>query len=233
MKMKNLTLSLVILGGMLSAFTAIDLVEKEVTLLDNSKLIYHVNEKNEMQGAYSVQNPKNDITLRGSYTANKRTGNWYCFNNDKSIFLRYNYDLKKILFIDTVAIQQAEIVIIDKNPEAVKNASISVPVCAIDQYISFLKQEIIDVFPTNQMQYTAPTDIQIVAKLDTKNQVKYEVNYVFDRSKKTFYISGKNKAFTIDWIPAMYNGEVVASEFKVATQISFTSENGHKRFNWN
>lgn len=231
--MKNLILSSLVLGASLFSFTLIDGIQKEAKLIDDSKLIYHVNEKNELHGAYSVQNTKDNVTIRGSYTDNKRTGNWYCFNNDKSLFLRYNYDQKKILFIDTVAIKKAEIVILDKNPEAVKNASISVPVCPLDQYISFLKKEISDVFPQPHMQYATPTNLEIVAKVDANGQAKYQVNYIFDKIKRSISVSGKSKAFVIDWVPAMYEGKGVASEFKVATEISFSNNDGHKRFNWN
>lgn len=231
--MKNLILSSLVLGASLFSFTLIDGIQKEVKLIDDSKLIYHVNEKNELHGAYSVQNTKDNITIRGSYTDNKRTGNWYCFNNDKSLFLRYNYDQKKILFIDTTAIKKAEIVIIDKNPEAVKNASISVPVCPLDQYVSFLKKEISDVFPQPHMQYATPTSLEIVAKVDANGQAKYQVNYIFDKIKRSISVSGKSKAFVIDWVPAMYEGKGVASEFKVATEISFSNNDGHRRFNWN
>ncbi len=231
--MKNLILSSLVLGASLFSFTLIDGIQKEVKLIDDSKLIYHVNDKNELHGAYSVQNTKDNVTIRGSYTDNKRTGNWYCFNNDKSLFLRYNYDQKKILFIDTTAIKKAEIVIVDKNPEAVKNASISVPVCPLDQYVSFLKKEISDVFPQPHMQYATPTSLEIVAKVDANGQAKYQVNYIFDKIKRSISVSGKSKAFVIDWVPAMYEGKGVASEFKVATEISFSNNDGHKRFNWN
>lgn len=231
--MKNLILSSLVLGASLVSFTLINSVQKEVKLIDDSKLIYNVNEKNELHGAYSVLNTKETVTIRGSYTDNKRTGNWYCFNNDKSMFLRYNYDQKKILFIDTVAIKKAEIVIVDKNPEAVKNSSISVPVCPIDQYLSIMKKEITESFPPPHMEYTGPTQIEIVAKVDANGQAKYQANYIFDKIKRSISISGKNKAFTIDWIPAMYDGKGIASEFKVATEVSFSNADGHKRFNWN
>lgn len=231
--MKNLILSSLVLGASLVSFTLINSVQKEVKLIDESKLTYNLNEKNELHGAYSVENVKNVVTIRGNYTNNKRTGNWYCFNNDKSMFLRYNYDLKKILFIDTTAIKKAEIVVLDKNPDVVKNASISVPVCGLDQYLSLLRREISDNFPPMHMQYTAPMDLEIVAKVDANGQAKYSVNYVFDKIARSLSVYGKNKEFVIDWVPAMYNGKGVASEFKMNAQVSFSNTDGHKRFNWN
>lgn len=231
--MKNFILSVAFFGTIGLSFKAIDTIQKEAKLIDNSKVTYHIDENNKMEGAYSVQNTKNDVVMRGSYKDDRRTGNWYCFNDNKSMFLRYNYDQKKLLYIDTVAIKKAEITIIDKDTEVVKGASITVPICSIDQYVSLLKTEIIDTFPQNQMKYNGATDIEIVAKVDANGLAKYNVNYFFEGSKKSLLLSGKSKAFKIDWVPAMYNDKGVAAEFKVATQITFANGDGHRRFNWN
>ena len=210
------------------------LEQKTKILMDNSKLTYNVNDKNKLDGAYFVENTDRNIWIRGSYKDEKRTGNWYTFNSNKTVFMRYNYDLKKLLFLDTVALKKAEIVITDKNPEYAKNGSVPLPICSIDQYTSLLVEAAKASYPKEIIIYNKPLDITINAIVKSANKVQYIASYTYQGNKFKYEIDTKNLDFSIDWIPSTFNGKDVEAEFRVATTMEFSTEgNGRQRFRWN
>jgi len=216
-----------------SIFGILEIKEKSVILPDDTKLTYQVDEKNKMNGLFTVINTSQQPLIRGSYKEDKRSGNWYCFSNDKSVFMRYNYDLNKVLYLDTVAIKKATIKVLSNNKEVAENASISLPVCSIDQYVSLLNEEIKASIPQNQVVYNRVTDFEITATIDEKNRVEYKYAYMFGNNKFERVLKPRASKFNIDWIPAMYADKAVASEFRVYSQITFTADNNRmSRFNW-
>ncbi len=231
--MKALLLPIVITGAIISAIINPP-TEKTKILIDNSRLTYNINEYKKLEGIYFIENTKKDVWLRGNYTDNKRSGNWYAFNSNKTVFLRYNYDLKKLVYLDTLALQKAEIAITDRNPDAVKNGSILLPVCSIDQYTSLLNESAKAMFPKSQIVFNKPIDIVITAKVKSSANINYAINYRLDGTNYTFNINPRDMDYQIEWLPSTYNGKDVEAEFKVSSTIVFEPAGSEqKRFKWN
>jgi hypothetical protein len=232
--MKAFVLPIVISSSIIGAVLGLyELKEKTAILIDDTKLTYQVDEKNQLNGLYTVINTSHVPLLRGSYKDDKRSGNWYCFNNDKSIFLRYNYDSNKILALDTVNIKKATIKILSKDKDAVENASISLPICSIDQYISLMNGEIKKSLNTKHITFDKAMDFEIKATLNEKNKVQYKIGYLYNKEKYEYILSPSFSKFNIDWIPAMYKGNAVPSEFTVYSEIKFAVDyDKQPRFNW-
>ncbi len=233
--MKAIAFPIMITGALIAAIiNPGETVQKTKILSDNSRLTYNLNEKNKLDGAYFVENTQRNVWLRGAYKEEKRAGNWYAFNSDKTVFLRYNYDLKKLLFIDTVAIKKAEITILDKSDEVAKGASILLPVCSIDQYVSLLGEAAKAGYPKDNIIYNKPTLVTITATVKSAKDVKYAVVYNFRGSNYTYNINNRDLDFPIDWIPSTYNGKDVEAEFKVSTSLVFDADPSQtRRFKWN
>lgn len=230
--MKAVLYPILITGALVASI--VNPEQKTKILNDNSRLTYNVNEKNKLDGAYFVENTDKNIWIRGSYKDQKRTGNWYAFNSDKTVFMRYNYDLKKILALDTIALKKAEITITDKNDEYAKNASAPLPICSIDQYSSLLVEAAKVSFPKENIIYNKPFDITITAIIKSEKDVAYTASYMFQGRNFIFNINPKNIDFDIDWIPSSYNGKDVEAEFKITTKTEFsTNSSGKFRFKWN
>lgn len=229
--MKAIAFPLIITGALIGTFFA-EITQKTKVLADDSRLTYNVSEKNKLEGAYFIENTNRDIWIRGTYKDNQRVGNWYAFNNDKTISLRYNYDLKKILFLDTIALKRAEITITDE--KAAGNGSIVLPICSIDQYLSILKEAAKSSFPKEQIIYNKQIPIEIIATVKSSNDVIYTVSYKVNEKMYAFDINNKNIDFDIEWIPSTYNGKNLEAEFSVKSSLLF-SDNGNenRRFKWN
>lgn len=233
--MKAIAFPIFITGALIAAIiNPGDTVQKTKILADNSRITYNVKEKNKLEGAYFIENTDKTIWMRGTYKDEKKSGNWYAFNNDKTVFMRYNYDLKKLLYLDTVAIKKAEISITDKNEEAAKNASVPLPICSIDQYVSIMGEAVKAGFPKDNIIYSKPTDVTIVATIKSAKDIKYSAVYNFRGTNLTFEINNKDLDLNIDWIPSTYNGKDVEAEFKVNTKIEFDPNPSQtRRFKWN
>ncbi len=233
--MKAIALPIILTGALIaSIINPSETVQKTKILSDNSRLTYNLNDKNKLEGAYFVENTQRNIWLRGTYKEEKRAGNWYAFNSDKTVFMRYNYDLKKLLYLDTVAIKKAEITILDKNDEVAKGASVLLPVCSIDQFVSLLGEAAKAGFPKENIIYSKPTPVTITATVKSAKDVKYAVVYDFRGTNFTFEINKKDLDFPIDWIPSTYNGKDVEAEFKVFATLVFDPDPSQtRRFKWN
>jgi hypothetical protein len=233
--MKAIAFPIIITGALIAAIiNPGEIVQKTKVLADNSRLTYNINEKNKLEGAYFVENTQKNIWLRGTYKEEKRSGNWYAFNNDKTVFLRYSYDLKKLLYLDTVAIKKAEIDITDKDPEAVKNASVPLPICSIDQLGSLLGEAAKSTYPKEIIMYNQPIDLTITATIKSATNVSYTAAYTYKGENFAYVINSKKLDLDINWIPSTYNGKDVEATFKFATKIMFFA-NGtdRQRFIWN
>ncbi|WP_316768126.1 hypothetical protein [Pedobacter frigiditerrae] len=233
--MKAIAFPIMITGALIAAIiNPSKVVQKTKVLADNSRITYNLNDKNKLDGAYFVENTQRNIWLRGTYKEEKRAGNWYAFNSDKTVFMRYNYDLKKLLYLDTVALKKAEISITDKNDEAAKNASPALPICSIDQFLSILGESAKAGYPKENLVYNQLIDITIIAKVKSEKDVTYSVNYTKKGQVYAYPINKKDIDFNIDWIPSTYNGKDVEAEFKVPAKIMFYEDgSGMRRFVWN
>lgn len=229
--MKAITLPLIITGALIGTLFT-EITQKTKILSDNSRVTYNVNEKNKLEGAYFVENTNRDIWIRGAYKDNQRIGNWYTFNSDKTVALRYNYDLKKILFLDTIALKKAEITITD--PNANGNGSVVLPICSIDQYLSVLKAAAKSIFPKEQIVYNKEIPIEIIATVKSSDDVIYTISYKINDKMYAFDIKNKDIDFDIEWIPSSYNGKNLEAEFSVKSSLLFSDNGSDKqRFKWN
>jgi len=207
--------------------------QKTSILSDQTKVVYAMNDSKKFEGAYSVLKDEDKIFLRGVYKDNSRSGNWYAFNNNGDVFLRYNYDLKKLLFLDTVSINRIKVDIDANDPVVKEKASIPVPIASIDQYISLLGTELKRVVLKENKSADGTLDADLVTNIDQNGKATYEAHYVADGIPVTKRLIIAEKAFNIDWIPSSYNGKNYAAAFSVKARIDFAQKPGIKqRFIW-
>lgn len=208
--------------------------QKTTYLSDQSKLNYNINDAKVLDGGYELYTPDGKMTLRGAYKDNQRVGNWYAFNPDGSIFVRYNYTLKKLISADTAAIGRATYEILTNNEEAKKGASIPVPVCSIEQYISLLGTEFQRKTLKENKSASGTLDVDLIANVDANGKARYSAFYSIDGFKFNTKIVVSEKLFDIEWLPATYKGETMASVFKVKFQADFSPDpTKRQRFIWN
>lgn len=210
------------------------LFNKEVTglLSDNSKVVYNISDDKKLDGAFTISTKEDKLILRGSYKADKRAGNWYCFNPDGTVFMRYNYDLKKLLALDTGRIARAKVEIKGRNDE-VQNASIPIPVCSIDQYISILGAEFRRLILAENKTAEGTIAVELIANIDRNGKAGYSGVYTVDGTTVTKTLKPNDKLFNIEWLPASYQGEKVAAVFRVNMTCDLSSDGSSKqRFRW-
>jgi antitoxin component YwqK of YwqJK toxin-antitoxin module len=207
--------------------------QKSSVLSDQTKVVYGMNDSKKIEGAYSVLKDDDKVFLRGVYKDNLRVGNWYAFNDNGNVFLRYNYDLKKLLFLDTVSINRIKVDIASTDPVIKEKASIPVPIASIDQYISLLATELKRVILKENKSADGTLDTDLVTNIDQNGKATYEAHYAADGIPVTKRLIIAEKAFNIDWIPSSYNGKNYASVFSVKARIDFAQKPGIKqRFIW-
>lgn len=205
--------------------------EKKATLGDFSILTYNVGADRKLSGTYVIVNSDKKTWLRGSYLANERVGNWYCFNSDGKVFLRYNFDQKKLLQLDTTAMKNVEINILSEDAETIKNSTIPVPMCSPDQYISLFSSQIASVV-NKEIHLPAEVPITVIAKLDKRNKVDYMLTYTIGKTTYTSPLKMQETKFDIVWLPATFDGKPVASEFIIKSTYK-KDQSGRLRFKWN
>lgn len=222
-----------VLGGFFFSHFSFAQQQKNATLSDHTKLVYSLNNAKQLNGIYAVQKDSNEVLLRGMYKDNARTGNWYAFNNNGAVFMRYNYDLKKLLFLDTTSINRLKVEILTADPEIKEKASIPVPISSIDQYISLLGSELKRMVLTENKNADGILVADLISNIDKNGKVKYEAKYDADGISVIKRLIINEKDFKIDWIPSTYNGVTYASQFSVKAKIDFAEKPGLKqRFIW-
>ncbi len=209
-------------------------LEKTAFLSDRSKVIYHTSEEKVLDGPFALSMPNGNLSLRGVYKNNERSGNWYCFNPDGSTFLRYNYDQKKLVYLDTAAITRVKFNVIGLAPELKKDASVPVPICSIEQYISLLGTEIQRKIFAQNKSAEGTIDVDLIANVNDKGKAYYSGHYVVDGVDVEQKITINEKPFDLDWIPASYKGKKYASTFAVKMRFTLTQDpTVRQRFIWN
>jgi hypothetical protein len=207
--------------------------QKTSVLSDQTKVVYAMNDAKKIEGVYSVLKNDDKVFLRGVYKDNTRSGNWYAFNDNGNVFLRYNYDLKKLLYLDTVSINRLKVEIKADDPEIKEKASIPVPISSIDQYISLLGTELKRVILKENKSADGTLDADLITNIDKNGKANYEASYTVDGIPVTKRLIISEKAFDIDWIPSSYKGTNYASVFSVKARIDFAQKPGIKqRFIW-
>lgn len=207
--------------------------QKTSSLSDQTKVVYAMNDSKKLDGVYSIVKDEDKVFLRGIYKDNSRTGNWYAFNNDGKVFLRYNYDLKKLIYLDMVSINRIKVEVSTTDPVIKEKASIPVPIASIDQYISLLGTELKRVILKDNKNADGTLDADLITNIDKNGKATYEAHYVADGIPVTKRLIIAEKAFDIDWIPSSYKGTSYASVFSVKARIDFAQKPGIKqRFIW-
>jgi len=207
-------------------------VEKTIKLNNTSKLVYNVDESNNTKsGIYAIQNLKNNgVWLKGNYKNDTRVGLWYFFDSKNKLTMRYNYDQKKLAFIDTAALGAVSVNILSKDPEIVKNASAPLPLCSVDYMVALIAGKLNGGYGTSVAEITA--------RVDAAGKATYSVSYVKDNKKTDKKkIDFDTNNFWIDWIPSMYNNKPVESEFTVYATLNGSNDSSApasavRRFRW-
>lgn len=205
--------------------------EKKMSLPDESKLTYQLlNDK--LNGIYSIDKDGENL-LRGNYLNEKRVGNWYFLNKDKSLFARYNYDAKKLLYVDTKTLALATVKVNSGNNDIDANASVSLPLISLEQYLPLVTRLAESAVPLDDLYKLDQNSTTIIAHVDTDGKANYEVRYKI-KGKDVYHKFSVNKEpFTLDWVPAAYNGKSYPSDFIINAKLSVpTSQESHRRFNW-
>jgi len=207
--------------------------QKTTSLSDATKVVYAMNDAKKLDGVYSVMKDDDKVLLRGVYKDNARAGNWYAFNDNGKVFLRYNYDLNKLVYLDTLSINRLSVNVNTPDPTAKEKASIPVPIASIDQYISLLGTELKRMILRENKNADGTLDVELTTNIDKKGRANYEASYFADGLKVVKRLVIAEKGFDIDWIPSSYNGQNYASTFTVKARIDFTQKPGIKqRFIW-
>lgn len=207
-------------------------VEKTGRLVDQSRVSYNLSENEVLNGAFEIKDVKETTRLRGAYTNDKRTGNWYCFDASGKMVLRYNYDLKKLVTLDEDQLAGMSVTILDKNPEVVKGASVPVPICSMEQVKRIVEEQLKNDIPAKLKAEGGQVTADFSVRINADGQAKYFAKYVFKDVSYTTMVFVKDKVFKIEWLPATYEGKGYKSE--IAFSSSFDLVPGdHKRFIWN
>ncbi|MFC4211881.1 hypothetical protein ACFOWA_11845 [Pedobacter lithocola] len=207
--------------------------QKTTTLSDQTKVVFNVIDEKILEGAYTIIKGEDKVVLRGVYKNNVRIGNWYAFNDDGNVFLRYNYDLKKLLVLDTTSINRLKVDVISNDLDVKEKASIPIPITSIDQYISLLGTELKRMVKTENKNAEGVLEADLITNIDKNGKASYQAKYTADGINVTKRLNINEKGFDFDWIPATYKGEIYASTFSVKAKIDFTEKGGIKqRFIW-
>ena len=214
-------------------FAAPMLLVKEVSglLSDESKVVYNLSEDKKLNGAFTIVK-ESKVILRGSYKDDKRSGNWYCFNPDGSVYMRYNYDQKKLVALDTARVARAMVEFPGIKEESA-NGSIPVPVCSIDQYVSLLGAEFRRLILAENKNAEGVVAVELIANIDKNGKATYTGNYDAEGVTMTKRLKPDVKLFNIEWLPATMSGKPVAAVFKVNMSVDLSSNvTGRQRFRW-
>lgn len=209
--------------------------EKKVTLTKHAELNYTVaNDGKTKEGLYSIKDPDNNgVLVRGSYKDGNRAGTWYFFDGKEQLTMRYNYDQKKVLYLDKNALTNVKVNVLSDDATVAKNASVPLPLCPVDLYVTLMGKEIV----TN---YNDPardgSTAEITAHVDEKGKAVYTLAYITGKDERTTpKIINLSAAFPVEWIPSTYNDKAVPAEFTVYAKIESANntDDNYRRFNWN
>lgn len=207
--------------------------ERKVSVSKTSQLDYAVaNDGKTKDGLYYVKNTSNNsLLVQGHYKDGMRAGTWYFFDNNHNLTMRYSYDQKKMLFIDQTQLKNVKVNILTNDADVAKKASVPLPLCPVDYYVSLIGNEIYSKYfePANE-NLTA----EITAHIDANGKATYTVAYIVKNKKTPEKQIEMNAAFPIEWIPSSFNDKTLPSEFTVYAKIqaSTVADNNFSRFRW-
>jgi hypothetical protein len=231
--MKKIALSSMAVLLAISLANAQNPKEKRKILYENTELIYTVTEKNDKNGPVFIKDIKEDKTyLKGLHVNDKPSGKWYFYNEDGTLESHYNFDLNKLLYIDTTYLKKIDVAILDKNQDIIQNASI--PTLLYPSHL-FLKQIANDVIiPEEDYAGRANLNVKLKAVIQINGNAEYSVEYFVEGREVERKIILSNTDLNRIWIPANYKGKPIKSSFSINTSISNeVSKSNHRKFNWN
>jgi hypothetical protein len=205
--------------------------ERKKVLFEDTELTYTVTDKNEKNGPVFIKDSKKDKTyLKGLNAQDKPSGKWYFYNEDGTLESHYNFDMNKLLYIDSAYLKKIEVKILDKDPEIVQNASIPTLL-----YPSHLLLKLI----SNDVQISdadfggknlLPIKLTVIISDngDTEYYVEYAVGNLFTKKKVVL----TTKFLDNIWIPSHYKNKNIKSSFTINTSINSDYKAGHRKFNW-
>jgi hypothetical protein len=205
--------------------------ERKKVLFEDTELIYTVTEKNEKNGPVFIKDSKKDKTfLKGLNAQDKPSGKWYFYNEDGSLESHYNFDMNKLLYIDTAYLKKIDVKILDKDPEIVQNASIPTLLYPSHLLLKLISNDVqisdADFGGKNQLPIKLTVIIQATG--DTEYYVEYAVGNLFTKKKVVL----TTKFLDNIWIPSHYKNKNTKSSFTINTSINSDYKAGHRKFNW-
>ncbi|WP_231491624.1 hypothetical protein [Pedobacter sp. Leaf170] len=207
-------------------------VDKTEKLKDNSVANYQLDENGKKSGPFKITSSKGGILLSGSYKDGNRVNDWYCFDRNGNVTLRYNYNLKKLILLSEKQIADYEFKVDDSNAEVQEKFQAPFPICSAEQFKGLLISEFIQQIPAKQKTSKANLKGEVTALISETGRVKYFVKYVLDGYEYKTSVDLDNKVFNVEWIPATYKDKTYKSEakFNIDVAIDPTTE---RRFIWN
>jgi hypothetical protein len=231
--MKKKLIAILLCAGSIPAFAQdANVKEKKALLTEDAELVYHVADNKSKTGPFYIKRQKNDqVLLKGAYTDNKRSGNWYFYNEKGSLESVYSYQQNKLAFIDSALFSKMQVIIPDQPKEVSENASIPVLVSPMNLFLTEISESM--KIPADHFDGTNPLTIHIRTQINAKGDPTYSVIYDLNGKKIAVPVRLKKNAFEIEWIPSRYNNQSLKSELIITTNINPPQENGHSRFIWN
>jgi len=205
--------------------------ERKKVLFEDTELIYTVTDKNERNGPVFIKDSKKGKTyLKGLNAQDKPSGKWYFYNEDGTLESHYNFDLKKLLYIDSAYLKKIEVAILDKDPEIVQNASIPTLLYPSHLFLKLIANDVqipnTDFAGKNQLPIKLTVIIQ--ANGDTEYYIEYAVGNLFTKKKVVL----TTKFLDTIWIPSHYKNINIKSSFTINTSINSDYKAGHRKFTW-
>ncbi|WP_395626656.1 hypothetical protein [Daejeonella sp.] len=205
--------------------------ERKKVLFEDTELTYTVTDKNEKNGPVFIKDSKKDKTyLKGLNAKDKPSGKWYFYNEDGTLESHYNFDLNKLLYIDTAYLKKIEVKILDKDPEIVQNASIPTLLYPSHLLLKLISNDvqISDADFGGKNQLPIKLTVIISDNGDTEYYVEYAVGNLFTKKKVVL----TTKFLDNIWIPSHYKNKNIKSSFTINTSINSDYKAGHRKFNW-
>lgn len=211
--------------------------KKKSYLLEDGSRINETVVNNVKEGFSETINPSGVVLSRGNYKNDFRVGNWFFFTNKDSLFLKYNYDTQKILFLDQSKILFANVDIETKDQNVKKNASIPVPIISIDQYLALLANVAEHQVPFGVETEAKDFKVEIVAFVNKDGKASYSMNYKLNNKEVSKKIEKLDNKIEVDWLPAHFDSKNLNSKFSVTLVYDNSKKDdkktAHRRFNWN
>ncbi len=232
MKKLGLCIVLGITPVLLMAQTA-EQKEKKVALDETTEVVYHLAANGLKNGPVLIKDTKtNAIYLKGAHTNDAPSGKWYFYNEKGQLESYYNFDQKKLLYIDSAYLKKINIVINSRDKNAVQEASIPIPLYPSSLFLKLIAKNI-DI-PNEHFDNQKELPITVKATINTNGQATYAAMYRYNNIVIEKPIRLNDMVMKILWIPAKYKDNPVQSIFAMDTKLDGGDHKmGHRRFTWN